>query len=109
MVPNTDPDTAVSFLVSWTDNRDLFPLSPTNNFSRVGPSCSDVTATGTRNQNPYMARVGTGLFLFSYGNQKPLNTQFKRAFTIVFQNAVNATKPCQVKDGCHAVRPPGAG
>lgn len=94
-LPNTAPSTAGGFYVAWTDNRDLRPFSLTNNFQRVGPGCSDTAATGTRNQNPYIARVGNGLYVHSFGNQKPLNTTFARAFTVVLQNAVNATKTYQ--------------
>src|SRR5439155_15679410 len=61
-------------------------------FSRVGPNCTDPTATGNRNQNPYVARVGNGLYVYSLGNQKPLNSNFARAFTVLIQNGVNSTK-----------------
>jgi len=91
-VPNTTPSSSAAFYVAWTDNRDVRPLADSSQFSRVGPACTDSTATGTRNQNPYIARVGTGLHVYSLGNQKPLNATFSRAFTIQFQNAVNATK-----------------
>jgi hypothetical protein len=91
-LPNTLPSIAPKFFVAWTDNRDVRPLAEPTRFSRVGPTCSDADATGTRNQNPYLAPVGYGLYLQSFGNQKPLNTKFARAFTIQFQNAVNATK-----------------
>jgi len=90
LIPNTALSNTSTFYVAWTDNRDVFPF--TTSFSRVGPSCTDGKSTGTRNQNPYIAPVGTGLFLFSFGNQKPLRPDFARAFTVVFRNAVNATK-----------------
>lgn len=93
-LPNTAPSTAPGFYVAWTDNRDLRPLAPPTTFSRVGPTCqpAEANATGTRNQNPYVARVGNGLYVYSFGNQKPLNTTFGRAFTVLIQNAVNSTK-----------------
>jgi hypothetical protein len=108
MVPNTAPGPAPTFYVSWTDNRDLRPFKTTlpNDFNRVGLGCVDPNATGTRNQNPYISRLGTGLFVYSHGNQKPLSMGLKRAFTVVFQNAMNSTKTYHATIGN---QPPGNG
>lgn len=84
--------------VGWTDNRNLRSLggflnaftSPLDN-AITGGVCNP-KLTGTRNQDPYIARVGFGLSVYTLGNQRPLNTTFSRAFPVVFQSGINATK-----------------
>lgn len=95
-VPNVSAADTTPVFVGWTDNRNLRTLggSLTAFTSPLGAAVTgtacDPLLTGTRNQDPYLARAGAGLSVFTLGNQKPLNIQ--RAFPVVLQNGVNATK-----------------
>jgi len=93
-VTNTGAADGVPVYVGWTDNRNVRKPTQMTRYNPAGDSqlCVDPSATYTRNQDIYVARAGQGLYVFTYGNQKPLNAAFKRAFAVNIQNAVNASK-----------------
>ena len=71
---------ATPVFVGWTDNRNLRSLggfltaftSPLS--SAITGAVCNPKLTGTRNQDPYIARAGSGLSAYTLGNQRPLDT-----------------------------------
>ena len=100
--PNTDPTQPPVFYAVWTDNRDVLPSSgytpPQSVYTTVGCSPTD---TGSRNQNPYFARIDGGLIVGSLANSKRLGTialpdvgdvPFQRMYEFFVQNTTNQTR-----------------
>lgn len=93
---DTDPSRSVACFIAWTDNRNVRP-DPTpgfnyTGFNRAGPGCQVAAQTGTRNQDPYGAQFNEGLYVGSWGNQKPLGL-IQRAYTVFARNYQNRTVP----------------
>ncbi len=99
------------FHAVWTDNRDVRQPAdlngdgnPWNDFTPPvlpGTSIFDPTqylppcqpsASGSRNQNIYTARISAGLLVGSPGNTKPLGPDLQRAFVVFAQNQTDETK-----------------
>ncbi len=99
------------FHAVWTDNRDVRQPADLNGDGNPwddytppvlpGTSIFDPTqylppcqpsASGSRNQNIYTARVTGGLLVGSPGNTKPLDADLQRAFVVFAQNQTNETK-----------------
>ena len=100
-VPNTSPSNSTPVYVAWTDNRFIKSTDP-HLYTPAGSGAACVPDfTGTRNQEIMLARAGEGLYVYTFGNQKPLGNatfegigtfQIKRGYAVNFQSAVNSTK-----------------
>ena len=100
---DTEPSRSVACFIAWTDNRNVrpAPIAGANyaGFNRAGGPTCDPLLTGTRNQDPYGAQFNEGLYVGSWGNQKPLGTAtlggqtflMQRAYTVFARNYQNRT------------------
>jgi hypothetical protein len=100
---NIEPSDTSVFHVAWTDNRDVRPpwdhdwtkyTPPVSNQSSefitdssTWPYCSEgKNRPGMRNQNIYTSRITQGVEVGAPTNNKPLNLDVPRAFSIYVKN-----------------------